>query len=118
MLLSEAIELGLEDPNFREERSTWLSHDWDHMNDRSAIYGCAIGAALLGAGFTVADWDAATDSGYASSGVMARLLGIPADVVRELSVQHCSNRIPASELAERVRQDHPSLLVRVAGEAV
>ena len=51
MLLSEAIDNGLADPNFRENRSAWLEQDWELPFDASAICGCAAGAAFGGRWF-------------------------------------------------------------------
>ena len=114
MLLSEAIDIGLKTPTFREDITAFLMRDFDRSEDPSAICGCAGGAALVGAGFTVADLDAkqVTSASYA----IAMMLDIPWAIVQDISFQHLSGTV-ASEIAEQVRREHPDLLVRVAGKA-
>ena len=118
MLLSEAIDKGLADPNFREYPSTWLSRD-PVYSDRNpaAVCGCADGAALVGAGYTVTDTQALHGLTFGSATIVAMLLRIPRDLVTAMSRQHHDERIPASDIAEWVRREHPDILVRVAGEA-
>ena len=124
MLLSEAIDRGLADPNFSEDRDVWLARDLIRYENPAAICGCAGGAAVAGAGFKVTDLDhlmvAGLDGAYDTKGwamALATLLDIPSAIVAEMSDQHDKKRIPASEIAEWVRREYPNLLVQGAGEA-
>ena len=118
MLLSEAIDRGLADPNFRETPDAWLMRDPQRSEDPSAFCGCAAGAALVGAGGTVTDTEALNALKFGSATMVAMLLLIPRDLVSEMSRKHHNHGIPASDIADWVREEHPDLLVRVAGAAV
>ena len=115
MLLSEAIDRGLADPSFSEQSSAYLSRDFERPDDTSAVCGCAGGAALVGAGFTVADFYAADANAFSSAATIGTMLGISREVVKEISYQHASGTT-ASKIANWVRREHPDLLVQVVGE--
>ena len=117
MRLSEAIDQGLANPDFREHIEMYLSPDHQRA-EPGGVCGCVLGAALTGAGFAIADYEIAqerSESGWASVPVIASLLGIPRALVGQISTMHHSAVIPASVIAGWVREEHPDLCVKEKG---
>ena len=115
MRLSEAIDQGLANPDFREHIEMYLSPDHQRA-EPGGVCGCVLGAALTGAGFAIADYENAQErSGWPSVSAIASLLGIPSTLVRQISAMHHSAVIPASVIAGWVREEHPDLCVKEKG---